>query len=46
VEGREPAPLEGFLTDFTEVHYGNGNRKAHLMAVVDLESKFVPGWAC
>jgi transposase InsO family protein len=45
VEGREPEPLEVFSTDFTEVHYGGGNRKAHLMAVVDLESKFVPGWA-
>jgi transposase InsO family protein len=45
VEGREPAPLEAFSTDFTEVHYGNGNRKAHLMAVVDLESKYVLGWA-
>jgi transposase InsO family protein len=45
VEGREPAPLEAFSTDFTEVRYGNGNRKAHLMAVVDLASKYVPGWA-
>jgi len=45
VEGRNPGPLEAFSTDFTEVHYGNGNRKAHLMAVVDLESKYACGWA-
>jgi transposase InsO family protein len=51
VEGRDsgnprfPGPLEAFSTDFTEVRYGGGNRKAHLMAVVDLESKFVSGWA-
>jgi len=45
VEGRDPAPLEAFSTDFTEVRYANGNSKAHLMAVVDLESKYVPGWA-
>jgi len=45
VEERDPDPSEVFSTDFTEVRYGNGNRKAHLMAVVDLKSKFVPGWA-
>jgi len=45
VAGLDPGPLEAFSTDFTEVRYAGGNRKAHLMAVVDLESKFVPGWA-
>jgi transposase InsO family protein len=45
VEGRDPGPLEAFSTDFTKVRYGGGNGKAHLMAVVDLESKFVPGRA-
>lgn len=45
VEGRDSAPLEAFSTDFPEVCYGKGSRKAHLMAVVDLESKYVPGWA-
>jgi len=45
VEGRELGPLEALSTDFTEVRYANGNRKAHLMAVVDLASKYVPGWA-
>jgi len=41
----DPGPLEAFSTDFTELSYANGDRKAYLMAVVDLESKFVPGWA-
>lgn len=41
----DPGPLEVFSTDFTEVSYAGGSRKAHLMAVVDLESKYVPGWA-
>jgi len=45
VKGHEPGPLEAFSTDFTEVRYANGNRKAHLMAVVDLESKYACGWA-
>jgi transposase InsO family protein len=40
-----PGPLEVFSTDFTEVSYAGGSRTAHLMAVVDLESKYVPGWA-
>jgi transposase InsO family protein len=40
-----PGPLEAFSTDFTELTYAGGNRKAYLMAVVDLESKYVPGWA-
>ena len=41
----DPGPLEAFSTDFTEVAYADGDRKAYLMAVVDLESKYVPGWA-
>ena len=45
VAGLDPAPLEAFSTDFTELTYAGGNRKAYLMAVVDPESKYVPGWA-
>jgi hypothetical protein len=44
-EGRDPDPFGAFSTDFTEVRYGGGNRKAHLMSVARLESKFVAGWA-
>jgi len=45
VEGRDPGPLEAFSTDFTEVRYAGGNRKAHLMAAARLESKFMLGSA-
>ena len=45
VAGQDPGPLEAFSTDFTELAYADGSRKAYLMAVVDLESKYVPGWA-
>jgi len=45
VEDREPGPSEAFSTDFTEDRYANGSGKAHLMAVVDLESKYACGWA-
>jgi transposase InsO family protein len=45
VAGLDPDPLEVFSTDFTELAYRGGARKAYLMAVVDLESKYVPGWA-
>jgi len=42
--GQDPGPLEAFATDFTGRTYAGGNRKAYLMAVIDLESKYVPGW--
>ena len=45
VAGADPGPLEAFSTDFTELSYANGNRKAYLMAVVDVKSKYVSGWA-
>jgi transposase InsO family protein len=45
VMGLDPGPLEAFSTDFTELSYADGSCKAYLMAVVDLESKYVPGWA-
>jgi len=45
VAGPDLGPLEAFSTDFIEVTYASGNRKAYLMAVVDLKSKYVPGWA-
>lgn len=37
--------LEAFSTDFTEIKYGSGNRKAYLMAFVDIVSKWCAGWA-
>ena len=40
VAGRDPSLLEAFSTDFTEVSYADGNRKAYLMAAARLESKY------
>jgi len=40
-----PGPMDALSTDFTELIYAGGQRKAHLMAYVDIESKLVPGWA-
>jgi putative transposase len=44
VQDLDPAPLEVFSTDFTELVYGRG-QKAYLMAVLDLRSRYVVGWA-
>lgn len=43
--GQNPEPLEVFSTDFTELRYAEGARKAHLMAVVDVGSRCALGWA-
>ena len=43
--GLAPEPLEVFSTDFTELRYAEGTRKAHLMAVVDVGSRYALGWA-
>lgn len=43
--GLDPGPLDVLVTDFTELVYNGGLSKAYLMAVVDLESRCVLGWA-
>jgi len=43
--GQDPEPLEVLSTDFTELIYAGGQRKAHLMAVVDVGSRCALGWA-
>jgi transposase InsO family protein len=43
--GQDPKPLEVFSTDFTELGYAEGTRKAHLMAVIDVGSRCALGWA-
>ena len=43
--GLAPEPLEVFSTDFTELHYAEGARKAYLMAVVDVGSRYALSWA-
>ena len=45
VSGRDFGPLEVLSTDFTELQYDGGTRKAYLMAMVDISSRWVPGWA-
>ena len=42
---QEPEPMEILSTDFTELSYAEGARKAHLMAVVDVRSRCALGWA-
>ncbi len=38
------APLEAMVTDFTELRYKNGDKKAHLMAIIGYRSKMIYGW--
>lgn len=45
VKDREVKVLEVLSTDFTELRYAAGDRKAWLIALVDLDSAWVPGWA-
>ncbi len=45
VKGRTFEPLQAFTTDFTELKYAGGRRKAYLMAIVDIVSRVVVGWA-
>lgn len=45
VNGHDWESLEVFSTDFTELRYAGGTKKAWLMATVDIVSKWAPGWA-
>jgi len=45
LKDRDPAPLEALVTDFTELRYAGGARKAYLIAFQDPASAWVPGWA-
>jgi transposase InsO family protein len=38
-------PLQVLYTDFTELRYANGRRKAQLMPIIDHATKLVLGWA-
>lgn len=44
-EKGEIEPFEVAYTDFTELVYADGHRKAYLMPIVDHMSKMVLGWA-
>jgi len=41
----EVNPLGVLYTDFTELRYANGDKKAYLMPLVDHATKWVVGWA-
>jgi len=45
VSGREFGVLKAFSTDFTELRYSQGRRKAWLMTLSDLESRWAAGWS-
>lgn len=45
VLGRWTGLVAVLSTYFTEIRYAGGTRKAHLMAILDVESGWVPGWA-
>lgn len=45
VKGRSFAALEAFSTDFTELLYDGGNKKAWLMVMLDIGSKWAGGWS-
>ncbi len=45
VQDLDPQALEVLSTDFTELRYAGGDRKAWLIAFVDLDSDWAPGWA-
>jgi transposase len=45
LSGWRPGSLEALSTDFSEVRYAGGRKKAHLMALSDIGSHWVSGWA-
>lgn len=45
LETRGPNLLEISVTDFSEISYAGGARKAQLMPLVDYQTKIVLGWA-
>jgi transposase InsO family protein len=45
VKDRRFEPLGAFSTDFTEFIYDGGKKKAWLMVLLDIESKWAGGWS-
>lgn len=45
VKGHSFGALEAFSTDFTELVYDGGSKKAHLMVLLDIASKWASGWS-
>ena len=42
---KDPAPFQVWYTDFTEIWYASGKKKASLMPILDHKTKLVAGWA-
>jgi len=45
IRGWEPEPFQALCTDFTEIKYAGGTKKAYLMAMLDPGSGWIAGWA-
>ncbi len=45
VKGHSFVALEAFSTDFTELVYDGGRKKAWLMVMLDIESRWAGGWS-
>ena len=43
-EIHDPEPFQVWYTDFTEIRYANGEKKAYLMPIIDHKTKLVAGW--
>jgi transposase InsO family protein len=43
-ELKDPAPFQVWYTDFTEIPYAGGNKKAYFMPILDHRTKFIAGW--
>jgi len=41
---KDPQALQVLYTDFTEIRYAGGNKKAYLMPIIDHKTKLVVGW--
>ena len=40
----DPKAFQVWYTDFTEIKYANGEKKAYLMPIIDHKTKLVAGW--
>lgn len=40
----DPGPFQVLYTDFTQIRYAAGKRKAYLMPIIDHKTKLVVGW--
>lgn len=41
----DPKPFQVWYTDFTEIRYAGGRKKAYFMPILDHKTKWIAGWA-